>query len=120
MRIAVDAMGGDYAPQNVVAGAVDALRSFDKIQKLYLIGDTGRIKAEPNTRLQLVHASEVIEMDDPPVQSVRRKKDSSMTRAIDLVKAGEADAVVSAGNTGALLTAAHLILRTLGGIDRPG
>src|SRR5437867_4738771 len=120
MRIAVDAMGGDYAPQNVVAGALDALRSFGKIQKLYLVGDTGRIKVEPDSRLQIVHASEVIEMNDPPVQSVRRKKDSSMTRAIDLVKQGEADAVVSAGNTGALLTAAHLKLRTVEGIDRPG
>jgi glycerol-3-phosphate acyltransferase PlsX len=119
MRIAVDAMGGDYAPQNVVAGAVDALRSYGKIEKLFLVGDTARIKAEPDSRLQIVHASEVIEMDDPPVQAVRRKKDSSMTRAIELVKQGEADAIVSAGNTGALLTAAHLKLRTLEGIDRP-
>ena len=120
MRIAVDAMGGDFAPQNVVAGAVDALRSYGKIQKIYLVGDTARIKAEPDSRLQIVHASEVIEMHDSPVQAVRKKKDSSMTRAIDLVKAGEADAIVSAGNTGALLTAAHLKLRTLEGVDRPG
>src|SRR5205814_1432343 len=68
----------------------------------------------------IVHATEVIEMNDPPVQAVRRKKDSSMARAIDLVKRGEANAVVSAGNTGALLTAAHLKLRTLEGVDRPG
>src|SRR5436190_5988808 len=120
MRIAVDAMGGDYAPQNVIAGAVDALRSFGKIQKIYLVGDTARIKVEPDSRLQIVHASEVIEMEDSPVQAVRRKKDSSMCRAIDIVKRGDADAVVSAGNTGALLTAAHLKLRTLEGVDRPG
>jgi phosphate acyltransferase len=120
MRIAVDAMGGDYAPQNVVAGAMDALRSYGKIQKLFLVGDTARIQVAPDPRLQIVHASEVIEMDDPPVQSVRRKKDSSMARAIDLVKQGEADAIVSAGNTGALLTASHLKLRTLEGVDRPG
>jgi len=119
-------MGGDYAPQNVVAGAVDALRSFGKIQKLYLVGNQTRVETElqkhasADARIQVVHASEVIEMDDPPVQSVRRKKDSSMTRAIDLVKGGEADAIVSAGNTGALLTAAHLKLRTLEGVDRPG
>ncbi len=113
-------MGGDYAPQNVVAGAVDALYSYGKIQKLFLVGDTARIQVQPDSRLEMVHASEVIEMDDPPVQSVRRKKDSSMARAIDLVKQGEADAVVSAGNTGALLTAAHLKLRTLEGVDRPG
>src|SRR6266436_1499440 len=95
MRIAVDAMGGDYAPQNVIAGAVDALRRFGKIQKIYLVGDTARIKVEPDSRLQIVHASEVIEMEDSPVQAVRRKKDSSMTRAIDIVKRGDADAIVS-------------------------
>jgi len=113
-------MGGDFAPQNIVAGAMDALRSYGKIQKLFLVGDTARIQFNPDPRLQVVHAGEVIEMDDPPVQSVRRKKDSSMTRAIDLVKQGEADAIVSAGNTGALLTASHLKLRTLEGVDRPG
>jgi phosphate acyltransferase len=125
MRIAVDAMGGDYAPQNIVAGAADALRD-NKIARLFLVGDKSRVEAElrklgvNDPRLQIVHASEVIEMHDPPVQSVRRKKDSSMCRAIDLVKKGEADAVVSAGNTGALLTASHLKLRTLEGVDRPG
>ena len=126
MRIAVDAMGGDFAPQNIVAGAADALRSNGKITKLFLVGDTTRVEAElkklnfSDPRLQVVHASEVIAMDDPPVQSVRRKKDSSMCRAIELVKQGEADAIVSAGNTGALLTAAHLKLRTLAGVERPG
>ena len=88
--------------------------------------DQDRVEAElrrlqaRDPRLEVVHASEVIEMHDPPVQSVRRKKDSSMCRAIDLVKQGEADAIVSAGNTGALLTASHLKLRTLEGVDRPG
>ena len=126
MRIAVDAMGGDFAPQNVVAGAVAALRSNGKITKLFLVGDNARVAAElqqlkfSDPRLQVVHASEVIAMDDPPVQAVRRKKDSSMCRAIELVKRGEADAIVSAGNTGALLTAAHLKLRTLEGVERPG
>ena len=126
MKIAVDAMGGDFAPQNVVAGAVDALRSNGKITKLFLVGDTSRVEAElrklnfSDARLQIIHASEVIEMNDPPVQAFRRKKDSSMSRAIELVKRGEADAIVSAGNTGALLTAAHLKLRTLEGIERPG
>lgn len=126
MRIAVDAMGGDFAPQNVVAGAVDALRTYGKITKLYLVGDKARVEAElqklqfTDPRLEVVHASEVIEMDDAPAQAVRRKKDSSMGRAIDIVKRGDADAIVSAGNTGALLTAAHLKLRTLEGVDRPG
>jgi|SRR5579862_558440 len=126
MKLAIDAMGGDFAPQNIVAGAVEALRDNAHIDHLHLVGDQGRIEAElrklgvSDSRIEIVHASEVIEMDDSPVLAVRRKKDSSMTRAIDLVKSGRADAIVSAGNTGALLTASHLKLRTLDGIDRPG
>jgi glycerol-3-phosphate acyltransferase PlsX len=126
MKIAVDAMGGDFAPQNIVAGACAALRQDGPLAKLFLVGDQARLQAElakhgpVDPRLEVVHASEVIAMDDAPVQAVRRKKDSSMSRAIELVKRGDADAVVSAGNTGALLTAAHLKLRTLEGVDRPG
>lgn len=126
MKIAVDAMGGDFAPQNIVAGVVEALQPGGPIARLYLVGNQDRVHAElqrlgpVDPRIEVVHASEVVEMDDPPVQAVRRKKDSSMARAIDLVKSGAADAVVSAGNTGALLTAAQLKLRTLDGIDRPG
>jgi glycerol-3-phosphate acyltransferase PlsX len=126
MKLSIDAMGGDFAPQNIVAGAVDALRDNDHISHLYLVGDRARVEAElrkfgpPDHRIEIVDAREVIEMHDPPVQSVRRKKDSSMCRAIDVVKRGDADAVLSAGNTGALLTASHLKLRTLEGVDRPG
>jgi phosphate acyltransferase len=126
MKLAIDAMGGDFAPRNIVAGAVDALRDNDHIRHLYVVGDAARVQAElrkhgaADSRIEIVHASEIIEMHDPPVQSVRRKKDSSMCRAIDIVKRGDADAVVSAGNTGALLTASHLKLRTLEGVDRPG
>ena len=126
MKLAVDAMGGDFAPRNIVAGVGDALRTNTHIQRLFLVGDTPRIEAElrllgaTDSRIEIVHASEVIEMNDPPVQAVRRKKDSSMTRAVDLVKRGDADAVLSAGNTGALLTASQLKLRTLEGVDRPG
>jgi len=106
-------------PQNIVAGAVEALHDNDRIDHLHLVGDQGRIEAElhklgvSDNRIEIVHATEVIEMDDSPVLAVRRKKDSSMSRAIDLVKSGKADAIVSAGNTGALLTASHLKLRTL-------
>jgi glycerol-3-phosphate acyltransferase PlsX len=126
MKIAVDAMGGDFAPQNIVAGVAGALQAGGPIQKLFLVGDQARVEAElrrhgpVDPRITIVHASEVIAMHDPPVKSVRRKKDSSMCRAVDLVKAGEADAVVSAGNTGALVSAAYLKLRTLQGVDRPG
>jgi phosphate acyltransferase len=126
MKIAVDAMGGDFAPANIVEGSVNALRAFPDIVSLFLVGDRARVEAElkrlscTDPRIQILHASEVIEMHDPPVSSVRRKKDSSMTRAVDLVKEGQAGAIVSAGNTGALVTAAHLKLRTLTGVDRPG
>lgn len=126
MKLAVDAMGGDFAPQNIVAGAVAALRDNGHISRLFLVGDKARVETElqreavADKRIEIVHTTEVIEMHDPPVQAVRRKKDSSMCRAIDLVKRGEADAIVSAGNTGALLTASHLKLRTLEGVDRPG
>jgi len=119
-------MGGDFAPRNIVAGTVDALREQDRIACIFLVGDSPRIEAElarlgpRDPRIEIVHASEVIAMNDPPVQAVRRKKDSSMCRAIDVVKRGDADAILSAGNTGALLTAAHLKLRTLKGVDRPG
>jgi len=127
MKIAIDAMGGDFAPQNIVAGAIQSLRDNPQVSHVYLVGDKTRLEAEiskhkfeSDSRLEVVHASEVIEMNDAPAQAVRRKKDSSMTRAIDLVKQGAADAIVSAGNTGALLAACHLKLRTLEGIDRPG
>ena len=119
-------MGGDFAPQHVVAGAVGALRDSGHITRLFLVGDRGRVEAElrkrraTDARIEVEHTTEIIEMHDSPVQAVRRKKDSSMCRAVDLVKKGEADAVVSAGNTGALLTASHLKLRTLEGVDRPG
>jgi glycerol-3-phosphate acyltransferase PlsX len=126
MKIAVDAMGGDFAPQNIVAGVAEALRAGGPIQRLFLVGDQARVESElrrhgpVDPRITIVHASQVIAMHDPPVKSVRRKKDSSMCRAVELVKAGEADAVVSAGNTGALVSAAYIKLRTLQGVDRPG
>jgi glycerol-3-phosphate acyltransferase PlsX len=126
MKIAVDAMGGDYAPGNIVAGAVDALQNGTAISRLFLVGQQEQVEAElakagpRDPRIEIVHATEIIGMDEAPVQAVRRKKDSSMNRAINLVKKGDADAVVSAGNTGALLSAAHLKLRTLPGVTRPG
>ncbi len=119
-------MGGDYAPQNCVAGSVQALRDFSHLQKLYLVGDETRIREEldkhrcADPRLEIVHASQVVEMSESAVESVRRKKDSSITRAVDLVKNGDADAIVSAGHTGAAVAATTIKLRTLEGVDRPG
>ncbi|MDQ6808509.1 MAG: phosphate acyltransferase PlsX [Verrucomicrobiota bacterium] len=94
--------------------------------KLFLVGDTERIQTELNKhgctddRIELVHSTQVVEMSDGAVQSVKRKKDSSVSRAVDLVKKGEAEAIVSAGHTGAAVAATTIKLRTLPGIDRPG
>ena len=126
MRIAVDAMGGDYAPQAIVEGALLAVRECPDIKCLYLVGDEQAIAAEiarcggAPDRVQVRHASEVIGMGDSPATAVRRKKDSSINRAMDLVKNGEADAVFAAGNTGAAVASATLKMRTLEGIRRPG
>lgn len=126
MRIALDAMGGDYAPENTVAGAVMALREYPKITRLFLTGDETRIRAElaklncTDERVAVVHTTEVVEMSDGAVDAVRRKKDSSVSRAVDLVKKGDADAVVSAGHTGAMVAATTIKLRTLEGVERPG
>ncbi|MEN3002253.1 MAG: phosphate acyltransferase PlsX [Armatimonadota bacterium] len=122
MRIAVDAMGGDYAPQEIVLGALESARqvSFEII----LVGDTARIEALlPSRRrpanLRLRHASQVITMDDSPVAAVRRKRDSSLVVAAQMVKQGEADALVSMGNTGAVGVVAKLLWGSLPYVDRP-
>ena len=126
MKIALDAMGGDFGPPNIVSGAVLALKEYRHIAKLYLVGDTLRIEAElkkhgcNDGRIEIVHATQVVEMSDGAVDAVRRKKDSSVSRAVDLVKKGDAAAIVSAGHTGAAVVAATIKLRTLPGIDRPG
>jgi len=124
MRIAIDAMGGDFAPREVVAGAVLAA-SLPNITSLILVGDETAIRAElsecggDQSRIQIRHASEVVGMGETPAQAVRKKKDSSIGRAVELVRDGEADAVMSAGNTGAAVAASALKLRTLPGVDRP-
>jgi glycerol-3-phosphate acyltransferase PlsX len=126
MKIALDAMGGDFAPKNTIAGAVEALRENSQITRLFLVGDTGRITAElashnfQDPRIEIVHASQVVDMSDGAVESVRRKKDSSVSRAVDLVKNGDAEAIVSAGHTGAAVAATTIKLRTLPGVERPG
>ncbi|ERJ89315.1 phosphate acyltransferase PlsX [Selenomonas sp. oral taxon 892] len=123
MRIAVDAMGGDFAPKEIVQGAVDAAKKYDC--EIVLIGDEGQIRAElagANTealRISIVHASEVIGMDEHPAEAVRTKKDSSVVVATRLVKEGKCDAVFSAGSTGAAVAAAQLILHRIRGVGRP-
>lgn len=126
MRIAVDAMGGDFAPGAIVAGAVQAAAILPAVKRFYLVGDEERIREEldrhrkvPWDRFELVHASQIVAMDESPAAGVRRKRDSSIARSVDLVKEGSADAVFSAGNTGAAVAAVTLKLRNLPGVIRP-
>ena len=124
-RISLDAMGGDNGYPVVVAAAVEALQEYQDI-KLILVGDekklsmeVEKLKASSESRLLIHHASQEVGMDELPALALRGKKDSSMRVAINLVKKGEVDAVVSAGNTGALMATARFVLRMLPGIDRP-
>lgn len=123
MRIAVDAMGGDYAPGVVVEGAV--LAAHEHRLKVVLVGDETAIKkilSDKNLSTRFVdicHASSVIGMDESPSFALRRRKDSSLRIATDLVKKNEADAVVSAGNTGASMAIAKVVLRPIKGVERP-
>jgi phosphate acyltransferase len=125
MRIALDAMGGDYAPQNIMEGAALALKEYPEIDKLFLVGDATAIGQElkrlgcTDARIDIFHASEVVAMKESAAKAVRHKKDASICRAVDLLKNGSADAVVSAGHTGAAVAACVLKLRTLKGIERP-
>lgn len=125
MRLAVDVMGGDHGAGVVVAGALQALASSPVIRQLILVGSQPEIEkvAMPRgtaERVRVLHASEVVTMDDGPMEVLRRKKGSSMAKSVDLVAQGEADAVLSCGNTGCLLAAATVRLRRLAGVDRPG
>ena len=121
MRIALDAMGGDYAPKEIVAGALQAAPEMHG--EILLVGQTDAIKAVSPGQLpkniRIIQAPEIIEMHDEPANAVRRKKDSSLVVGAELVKKGEADAFVSAGNTGAVTAAAHLFWRTVPNISRP-
>lgn len=126
MRISVDAMGGDYAPKEIVRGALDAAKTINGLEKLFLVGDKKLIQNELDKSLkeipdciEIISATEVVDMGEAPASAIRKKKDSSISRAIDLVKEGKADAIFSAGNTGAAVAAATLKLRTLEGVNRP-
>ncbi len=121
MRVAVDAMGGDYAPGEVVAGALAAAEELG--HTVILVGQEEAIKKHVRysrrRRVEIVHAPEVVAMHEAPAGAVRRKKQSSIVRAVSLVKEGLADAAVSAGHTGATMAAALLVLGRVGNIDRP-
>ncbi len=125
ITLAIDAMGGDHGPHVTVPAALKALKSDDQLN-VVLVGLSDAIEAElkankasTSARLRVHHASEVVTMDESPQSALKNKKDSSMRVAINLVKSGEANACVSAGNTGALMATARFVLKTLPGIDRP-
>jgi glycerol-3-phosphate acyltransferase PlsX len=124
MRIALDAMGGDNAPRETVKGAVRAAEELG--YKIFLVGEKYSLekelsKLEPFAgNIEIVYASEKIGMDEPAASSIRKKKDSSISVCVNLVKEKKVDALVTAGNTGAAVCAATLCLRTLEGIERPG
>jgi glycerol-3-phosphate acyltransferase PlsX len=127
MKIALDAMGGDSAPASTVAGAWEALRKYPDIE-IILVGDQPRIEKElqaigawpMHKRFSILHATQVVDMCDSATDALRRKKDSSISRSCDLLADGGAEALVSAGHTGAFVAAAKVKLRMLPGIDRPG
>jgi len=124
LRILVDAMGGDNAPDAIVNGCIDAIRCQDGFDIL-LIGDSDKInkiiscRKFNSSRLQIAHAQEIITNEDMPTRAIRRKKNSSMVVGFNMLKENKGDVLISAGNTGALLTGALLILGRLKGVDRP-
>ncbi|MBR0163402.1 MAG: phosphate acyltransferase PlsX [Lachnospiraceae bacterium] len=123
VRIAVDAMGGDNAPGEIIRGAVDAVNENPQIS-MFLVGQEDKILPLLTTlsydaeRLEVVHAPEVIETGEPPVMAIRQKKDSSLVRAMYMVKEGKCDAYVSAGSTGAILVGAQTIIGRIKGVSR--
>ena len=124
IKVALDAMGGDNAPDEIVKGALQALREEPSLF-VYFVGRQEKIMLlldgaeDVKNRFRVIHAEEVIEMAEPPVMAIRKKKDSSIVRAMQLVKEGECDAFVSSGSTGAILVGAQLIVGRIRGIERP-
>ena len=127
MRIAVDVMGGDHGPAVVIAGVKIALAEPDneRIKKLFLVGDEAAVKAAlqqqgcADARIEVVHASQVLTMEDNPLTAIRRKKDASVVRTVALVRDGKADSILSLGNTGGLVAAATFGVGRLAGVKRP-
>ena len=123
LRIAVDAMGGDHAPRAAVEGA--CLAAIEDGASVILVGDRDRVQAEvdrlrrPCPRIEIEHAEQVVEMDDPPITPIRKKRRSSMRICAQMVKDGRAQAMVTAGNTGAAMITAKMVIGSIDGVDRP-
>ncbi|MDE6314123.1 MAG: phosphate acyltransferase PlsX [Lachnospiraceae bacterium] len=124
VKVAVDAMGGDNAPGEIVKGAVEAVNERQEI-KVFLVGQEQKIKDElakhtyKESQIEIVNADEIIETGEPPVMAIRKKKNSSIVTALNLVKNEEADAFVSAGSSGAVLVGGQLIVGRIKGVERP-
>lgn len=120
MKLAIDAMGGDHAPKEIVLGAMDAIKEFEDLT-ITLIGDEEKIKPflTDSKNIEIIHTDEVITGEDEPVRAVRRKKNASLVLMAEEVKEGRADACISAGNTGALMSAGLFIVGRIPGISRP-
>ncbi len=124
VNVAVDAMGGDYAPLEIVKGAIEAVNENSHV-KVFLTGQEDKINSElakytyNKEQVEIVPASEIIEMAEPPVMAIRKKKDSSLVKALNLVREGTCDAYVSAGSTGATLVGGQVIVGRIKGVERP-
>ena len=124
VNVALDAMGGDNAPGAIVQGAIDAVNASKNV-KVYLVGKEAPVKEELSkykydaNQIEVVDATEVIEMAEPPVMAIRKKKDSSIVKALHLVKDGTCDAFVSAGSSGAVLVGGQLVIGRIKGVERP-
>ncbi len=126
MKIALDVMGGDFAPQNNISGAKMALERLPHLEQLCLVGDPAVVKAELDRqglidrKVRIVPSQSVVNMEDPSTDAIRKKRDSSISVCMDLVKQGECAAVVSPGHTGASVAAGTFILGRIDGVERPG
>ncbi|MBE6047472.1 MAG: phosphate acyltransferase PlsX [Clostridium sp.] len=124
MKIAIDGMGGDNAPQAVVDGVVQALSQYADLE-MYITGPKEKIEAElskhnyPKDKVNIIDAKEVVSPNEHPVMALRRKKESSIVKALNLVKSGECDSVISAGSTGAFLAGCTLVVGRMEGVERP-
>lgn len=124
VKVAVDAMGGDNAPAEIVKGAVEAANENGHV-KIFLVGAENDVRRELEKhsykpqQIEIVNATEIIETAEPPVMAIRKKKDSSIVKALQLVKNGECDAFVSAGSSGAVLVGGQVIIGRLKGVERP-
>ena len=128
MRIAIDAMGGDYAPDEIIAGAIESFEKLEKEDKIILLGPEALVRDKVGSKnlkkysdvLEIIDAPEVIGMDESPIEAIRQKKHSSISVMARLSADGLADAVISAGNTGACVAACQVRMRNIEGVNRPG